>query len=121
MVDTKITNCATAAIDFGTDAGRSIVRASLTQPGVNVDGKHVAGTGAGWIGSPHPTTLVEIVEGVADAAKNLVVSPAFEMRAQAVPGPPGDDSVRVFARTVGGATQLCAQFPNGAVKVLASE
>jgi len=121
LVDTKITNCATAAVDFGTDAGRSVVRASLTQPGVNVDGQHVAGTGAGWIGSPHPTTRVEIVEGVADPAKNLVVSPAFEMRPQEVLGRPGDDSLRVFARTVGGATQLCVQFSNGAIKVLASE
>jgi Pectate lyase superfamily protein len=121
IVDTKITNCATAAIDFGSEAGRSSVRASLTQPGVYVDGKHVADTGAGWIGSPHTTTRVEIVEGVAEAGKNLVVSPAFEMRAQEVTGAPSRDSVRVFARTANGATQLCAQFPDGTVRVLATE
>jgi hypothetical protein len=121
IVDTKITNCATAAVDFGPEGGRSSIRASLTQPGVTVDGRHIDGTGVGWVGSPHPTSRIEIVEGVADTAKNLVVSPAFEMRAQTVPGPPGDDSVRVFARTAGGRTQLCAQFPNGAVKVLATE
>jgi hypothetical protein len=121
VVDTKITNCATAAIDFGTDGGRSSIRASLTQPGVQVDGAHVGGSGAGWIGAPHATTRVELVDGVTDTAKNMVVSPAFEMRVQDVPGPPGDSSVRVFARSVGGTTQLCAQFANGVVKVLASE
>jgi hypothetical protein len=121
IIDTKITNCATAAIDFGTEGGRSSIRASLTQPGTHLDGGHVAASGAGWIGAPHRTTRVEIVEGVADSAKNMVVSPAFEMRAQVVPAPPGDSSVRVFARTVGGETQLCAQFSNGVVKVLASE
>lgn len=121
VIDTKITNCATAAIDFGSEAGRSSIRASLTQPGVNTGGRHVTGTGAGWIGTPHRTTRVEIVEGVADPGKNLVVSPAFEMRAQEAPAPPASDSVRVFARTAGGATQLCAQFPNGKIKVLATE
>jgi hypothetical protein len=121
VVDTKITNCATAAIDFGADGGRSSIRASLSQPGVNIDGKHVGGTGAGWIGNPHRTSRIEIIDGVADAGANFVVSPAFEMRAQEVPAPPADASVRVFARTAGGATQLCAQFPNGVVKVLATE
>ncbi|GIF00506.1 hypothetical protein Ari01nite_79700 [Paractinoplanes rishiriensis] len=110
VVDTKIQNCRTAAIDFGSDAGRSHVRAYLTQPG-----------GKGWIGKPHPTTRVEVVESLADVHKNLVVSPAFELRAQEIPGPPGESSVRVFARTVDGATQLVAQFPNGDIKVLAAE
>ncbi|GAB1642011.1 glycosyl hydrolase family 28-related protein [Krasilnikovia sp. MM14-A1259] len=121
VIDTKISNCATAAIDFGADSGQSSIRAQLTQPGVHINGRYVDGSGAGWIGSPHPTSRVDVVEGVADAGKNYVVSPAFELRSQDVPGAPGPDSVRVFARTVGGNTQLCAQFPNGVVRVLAAE
>ncbi|MFC7528582.1 glycosyl hydrolase family 28-related protein [Actinoplanes sp. GCM10030250] len=122
VIDTKIMNCATASIDFGNDFGhRSTVRASLTQPGVHVEGEYVEGTGAPWIGSPSRTCRIEIVEGVNDPTKSLVVSPAFEMRAQEVPGRPGEDSVRVFVRTSGGDTQLCAQFPNGVIKVIAAE
>jgi hypothetical protein len=51
----------------------------------------------------------------------MVVSPAFELRSQDVPAPPAEESVRVFARTVDGETQLCAQFPNGEIRVLAAE
>ena len=121
VVDSKIVNCATAGVDFGAGLGaRSTVRASLTQPGVHTDGQYVRGTGAGWIGTPHPSCRVEIVAGVADAAKNLVVSPAFEMRAQEVAGPPGAGSVRMFVQVVEGRTQLCAQTPDGVVHVLAA-
>ncbi|GAA2689950.1 glycoside hydrolase family 55 protein [Actinoplanes palleronii] len=122
VIDTKIMNCATAAVDFGNGFGnRSTVRASLTQPGVHTDGAYVAGTGKPWIGTPNRTCRIEILEGLTDPAKSLVVSPAFEMRAQTVRGLPQADSVRVFVRVAGGRTQLCAQFPDGTVRVLGSE
>jgi hypothetical protein len=50
-----------------------------------------------------------------------VVRPAFDLRAQAAPSAPDAHAVRVFARTVGGKTQLCAMFPSGAVVPLATE
>ena len=53
--------------------------------------------------------------------KNLVVRPGFDLRAQPNPAAPGAGTVRVFAREVGGKTQLCAMFPGGAVHVLAAD
>ena len=122
VVDTRIVNCGTAAVDFGADRGLSSVRASLFQPGVlDAGGKPLAGTGLGWIGTPAPTTQVEITQGIGQNDKNLVIRPAFDLRAQAQPPAPAADSVRVFARTVGGKTQLCAMFANGAVQVMATQ
>jgi hypothetical protein len=122
VIDTKIMNCGTAAVDFGADRGLSSVRATLSQPGVpDANGKPVAGTGLGWIGTPAPTTQVEITEGIGSSDRNLVVRPAFDLRAQPPPPAPGADSVRIFARTVGGRTQLCAMFPSGAVQVMATQ
>jgi hypothetical protein len=115
-VDTLIRNCATAAVDFGADRGLSSVRATLSQPGV----AGVAGTGLGWIGRPAPDTQVHITHGIGHP-KNLVVRPAFDLRAQPTPSAPDDGQVRVFAREVDGRTQLCARFPNGEVHVLAGE
>jgi hypothetical protein len=122
VVDTKITNCGTAAVDFGADRGLSSVRAVVSQPGV-VDqlGNRVAGTGLSWLGEPHPSTQVEITAGLGNSAQNLVVRPAFDVRAQAVPPSPDGGAVRIFARTVGGKTQLCAMFAGGAVVPLATE
>jgi hypothetical protein len=74
----------------------------------------------GWIGKPAADSQVEITHGLANS-KNLVVRPAFDLRAQPTPAAPGDGAVRVFARESGGATQLCVRFPNGTVRVLASE
>jgi hypothetical protein len=120
-VDTQIRNCATAAVDFGADRGMSSVRATLSQPGVpGPERTAVAGTGLGWVGRPAATTQVEITHGLGNP-KNLVVRPAFDLRVQPTPEEPADGSVRVFARDVGGDTQLCVRFPNGAVRVLASE
>ncbi|MFB9234047.1 glycosyl hydrolase family 28-related protein [Plantactinospora siamensis] len=122
MVDTRIVNCGTAAVDFGADRGASVVRASVWQPGAADEvGRHIVGSGRGWIGKPSPTTQVEIVQGLGEPEKNLVVSPAFDLRAQATPARPDDGSVRLFARDAGGRTQLCAIFPTGAVQVLAAE
>jgi hypothetical protein len=122
VIDTKIMNCGTAAIDFGADRGLSSVRAVVSQPGV-VDhlGGPVPGSGRGWLGRPHPSTQVEITGGLGSGAKNLVVRPAFDLSAQAAPQAPDAGKVRLFARTVGGKTQLCALFPNGAVAPLATE
>lgn len=122
VIDTKIINCATAAVDFGGDKGLSSVRAVVSQPGV-VDrlGNRAPGTGLGWRGQPHPSTQVEITGGLGNGAQDLVVRPAFDLRAQAAPSPPDAHAVRVFARTVGGKTQLCAMFPGGAVVPLATE
>jgi hypothetical protein len=122
VIDTKILGCGTAAIDFGADRGLSNVRASLSQPGVrDAAGNPVPRTGLGWIGKPAPTTQVEITEGLGDTENNLVIRPAFDLRAQAAPSPPQAATVRVFTRKVGGKTQLCALFPNGAVQVMATE
>ncbi|MFY1695001.1 glycosyl hydrolase family 28-related protein [Solwaraspora sp. WMMA2101] len=115
-VDTLIRNCATAAVDFGADRGLSSVRATLSQPGV----AGVAGTGLGWIGRPAPDTQVEITHGLGHP-KNLVVRPAFDLRAEPTPPAPHDSQVRVFAREVDGRTQLCARFANGEVRVLAAD
>jgi hypothetical protein len=121
VVDTKVMNCGYAAVDFGTERGLSLVRATLWQPGVlDSSGNRVPGTGLGWIGTPSPTTIVQITQGLADATRNLVIQPAFDLRAQPTPTNPGADSVRVFARTSGGKTQLCALFPSGIMQVLAS-
>ena len=122
VIDTKIMNCGTAAVDFGSDRGLSSVRAVISQPGV-VDhaGKTVAGSGLGWSGRPHQSTQVEITDGLGNTAKNLVVRPAFDLRAQANPPAPDAGTVRIFARMVGGRVQLCAAFPNGAVTPLATE
>lgn len=122
VVDTKVINCGTAAIDFDADRGLSVVRASLSQPGVlDAAGNTKPGTGRGWIGRPAPTTQVEITQGVGGTSHNLVVRPAFDLRAQQQPPRPDDRSVRVFAREVDGKTQLCALFPSGAVQVMATE
>ncbi|WP_433609672.1 glycoside hydrolase family 55 protein [Dactylosporangium sp. CA-139114] len=121
LIDTKILNCATAAVDFGFDRGRSSVRANVCMPEVSSEQLSTTPTRAGWIGKPHPTSLVEIVQGLADVATNLVAYPAFELRAQPTPPPPGDQSVRVFARQTNGKVQLCAQFPNGAVQVISAQ
>jgi|GEM_PF-4222185 len=122
VIDTKIMNCGTAAVDFGADKGLSSVRAVLSQPGVvDQSGKQLAGTGLGWRGEPNSSTQVEITGGLGNGAQNLVVRPAFDVRAQAAPPPPDADAVRVFARTIGGKTQLCAMFPGGAVVPLATE
>lgn len=122
VVDTKIINCGTAAVDFDAERGLSVVRATLSQPGVtDEDGNAKPGTGRGWIGSPAPTTQVEITHGLGSTEHNLVVRPAFDLRAQPTPPRPGDRSVRIFAREVDGKTQLCALFPSGAVQVMAAE
>lgn len=122
VIDTKVMNCGTAAVDFGADRGLSSVRAVVSQPGLT-DGAAgaVPGSGLGWLGSPNPTTQVEITGGVGDTRKNLVVRPAFDLRAQATPPAPDGGSVRMFARTVGGKTQLCAMFQDGTVHVLAAQ
>jgi hypothetical protein len=114
-------NCATAAIDFGADRGLSSVRAVVSQPGLTDGAGQVPGSGLGWLGTPNPTTQVEITGGIGDVRKNLVVRPAFDLRAQPAPPAPDGDSVRMFARTVGGKTQLCAMFPDGTVHVLAAQ
>ncbi|WP_446218778.1 glycosyl hydrolase family 28-related protein [Micromonospora sp. IBHARD004] len=122
LIDGKVVNCGTAAVDFGADRGLSSVRLSLSQPGARDDrGRPIPGSGRGWIGTPAPTTQVEITQGLADPDRNLVIRPAFDLRAQPNPGRPGDGSVRLFAREVGGRTQLCAMFPNGSVQVMATE
>ncbi len=121
VVDTKIMNCGQAAVDFGADKGLSSVRATLWQPGVlDGNGNQLPGTGLGYLGTPAPTTSVDITQGIGDATRNLVVQPAFDLRAQATPAAPGAASVRLFARTSDGKVQLCALFPSGAVQVLAS-
>jgi hypothetical protein len=74
----------------------------------------------GFLGAPAPNTLVEVTQGLADR-RNVVVRPAFDLRAQPTPHAPDDGAVRVFARESGGAVQLCVRFPNGDVRVLASE
>jgi hypothetical protein len=121
VIDAKIMNCGLAAVDFGADRGLSAVRATLWQPGVtDGGGSQIPGTGLGWIGAPAASTMVDITQGIGDTARNLVVQPAFDLRAQATPQKPAADSVRVFARTVAGKTQLCAMFPSGVIQVLAS-
>jgi hypothetical protein len=107
VIDTKIINCGTAAVDFGADGGFTTVRASVS----GVRGKN-------WIGMPAASTQVDLTYGLANG-KNLVVEPAFDLRVQDIAGRPGAGSVRVFARKVNGATQLCVAFPSGAVQVLA--
>jgi hypothetical protein len=122
IVDTKIVNCGTAAVDLGGDQGASSIRASLSQPGAaDKNGKPVPGTGLGWIGTPNASSQIELTNGLGNTAKNLVIRPAFDLRAQPTPPPPDDDSVRIFVRNEGGRTQLCALFPSGAVQVMASE
>jgi hypothetical protein len=122
VVDTKILNCGTAAVDFDGDRGLSNVRVSLSQPGVkDSSGRLVAGTGLGWIGAPAPTTLVEITQGLGNNNKNLVIRPAFDLREQETPPPAEAGTVRMFARSAGGRTQLCAIFPNGSVQVIGTE
>ncbi len=122
VVDTKIMNCGTAAVDFGADRGLSSLRAVISQPGVvDSKGAPVAGSGLGWLGSPAPTTQVEITSGLGDTAKSLVIRPAFDLRVQGTPQPPAADSVRLFARDFGGTTQLCAVFPSGVVRVVATD
>lgn len=116
-IDTQIRNCATAAIDFGADRGMSSIRATLSQPGL----PGVAGTGRGWIGEPASNSQVAVTHGLSHPSKNLVVRPAFDLRAQETPDAPGEGSVRMFAREVNGATQLCVRFPDGTVRVLAGE
>ena len=121
VIDTKIMNCATAAVDFGADRGLSTVRANLWQPGVlDKSGRQVAGTGRGWIGTPDPATRVELTQGLGGSGKNLVVEPSFVLRPEPPPTLPLD-GVRLFAREEGGKTQLCAQFPSGGVHVIAAE
>jgi Pectate lyase superfamily protein len=109
-IDTQIRNCGTAAIDFGADRGLSSIRATLVQ----------RASVPGFLGAPAPNTLVEVTQGLADR-RNVVVRPAFDLRAQPTPHAPDDGAVRVFARESGGAVQLCVRFPNGEVRVLASE
>jgi hypothetical protein len=107
VVDTKIINCATAAVDFGADGGFTTVRASVS--GLR---------GKSWIGAPAASTQVDLTRGLANG-QNLVVEPAFDLRVQDTAGRPGAGSVRVFAREVNGVTQLCVVFPSGAIQVLA--
>jgi len=122
FVDTKIMNCGTAAVDFGGDSGLSSIRAVVSPPRVvDSHGVAVPGTGHAWLGKPHPSTQVEITDGVDNPTTNLVIRPAFDLRAQATPAPPGTDSVRIFARNVAGKTQLCALFPGGVIQILASD
>ncbi|WP_433083520.1 glycosyl hydrolase family 28-related protein [Dactylosporangium sp. CA-052675] len=122
IVDTKIVNCGTAAVDFAGDQGASNIRASLSQPGVrDKDGRLRPNSGLGWIGTPNVSSQIELTNGLGNTTKNLVVRPAFDLRAQATPPPPDPGAVRVFARTEGGKTQLCALFPGGAVQVMATE
>jgi hypothetical protein len=122
VVDTKILNCGTAAVDFGADRGLSSIRASVSQPGVeDGNGSPVPGTGLGWIGTPAATTQVEITQGLGNNEKNLVIRPAFDLREQETPPRPAAGTARIFARDAGGKTQLCALFPSGAVQVLATE
>jgi hypothetical protein len=122
VVDAKVMNCGTAAVDFDADRGLSSVRAFVSPPRV-VDGHGVLVPGAGrtWMGRPHPSTQVEITGGLGDPDHNLVIRPAFDLRVQETPSPPSADMVRLFARQSGGKTQLCALFPGGAIQVLASD
>jgi hypothetical protein len=106
VIDTKIINCGTTAVDFGADGGFTTIRASLSPPG------------KGWIGTPAASTQIDLTYGLANG-KNLVVEPAFDLRVQDAAGRPARGSVRVFARQVNGATQLCVAFPSGAIQVLA--
>ncbi|WP_432835556.1 glycoside hydrolase family 55 protein [Dactylosporangium sp. CA-092794] len=122
IIDTKIVNCGTAAVDFGAEQGASSVRANLSLPGAkDKQGKVIPGSGRGWIGTPAATTQVELFGGVGDTGKNLVIRPAFDLRVQATPPPPDADTVRIFVRKEGGKTQVCALFPGGAVQVMATE
>jgi hypothetical protein len=94
----------------------------LSQPGAQgPDKKVIPGSGRGWLGKPAPDTQVEITHGLNHPSKNLVVRPAFDLRVQSTPAVPEEGTVRVFARDAGGETQLCVRFPNGEVRVLASE
>jgi Pectate lyase superfamily protein len=121
VVDTKIMNCGKAAIDLTAEKAVSVIRAVLWQPGMHdANGNPIAGTGLGCIGTPAPTTIVEITQGIGANDRNVVIRPAFDLRAQAQPTNPTADSVRIFARDSGGKTQLCALFPDGALRVLAS-
>lgn len=45
----------------------------------------------------------------------------YELIEIADPTPPGADRARIFARDIGGKTQLCVRFPTGVVQVLATE
>jgi hypothetical protein len=122
VIDTKIMNCATAGIDFRADHGLSSIRAILSEPTlVDSRGRAVPSVGRGWLGTPHPSTQVEITNGLGAVEKNLVIRPAFDLRAQATPSAPAAGGVRIFARQSGGKTQLCAMFPGGAVHVLAMD
>jgi Pectate lyase superfamily protein len=122
VIDAKVMNCGTAAVDFGADRGLSSVRALVSPPRVlDTHGVPVPDAGRGWTGRPHPSTQVEITSGLDDPRSNLVVRPAFDLRAQANPPAPSAATVRVFARQNGGKTQLCAIFPGGAIQVLASD
>ena len=97
------------------------IRATLVQPGVVGRNRAlVPGSGRGVLGTPAADSQVEITSGLA-SPKNLVVRPSFDLRAQPTPDPPDDGAVRVFARKSGGAVQICVRFPNGEVRVLASE
>jgi hypothetical protein len=121
-IDTQIRNCGTAAVDFREERGMSTVRATLSQPGVTgPDKKPVPNTGLGWLGTPASNSQVEITHGLGHPTKNLVVRPAFDLRAQPTPAAPDSGVVRVFARELNGKTQLCVLFRSGAVQVLATE
>jgi hypothetical protein len=122
VVDTKILNCGTAAVDFIGERGLSSVRAAISQPGVpGSQGTPIPGTGRGWVGTPHPTTQVEITDGIGDTPNNLVIRPAFDLRAQPAQASQEAETVRLFAGESGGRTQLCARFPDGTVRVLATD
>jgi hypothetical protein len=121
-VDTQIRNCGTAAVDFGAERGMSTIRATLSQPGIAGPGKtSIPDSGRGWLGTPAANTQVEITHGLGHPTKNLVVWPAFDLRAQSTPAPPDTGVVRIFARESNGKTQLCVLFGNGVVQVLAAE
>jgi hypothetical protein len=120
VVDTKIMNCGRAAVDLTAEKGVSVIRAVLWQPGMtDANGNPVPGTGLGCLGTPARTTIVEITQGIG-SDRNVVVQPAFDLRAQAQPANPAAESVRLFARDSGGKTQLCALFPDGALRVIAT-
>jgi hypothetical protein len=127
MVDTYIQNCSTAAVDLPAtadgkpdgDGGGNVIKARLFQAPneANDDRRYAFLTGV-----PHPSTQLEITQGIGDASRNRVAVPGFELRAETSSGPSPDlGSVRVFSRIEGGRTQLCAMLPSGEVTVLAED
>lgn len=127
IVDTYVQNCRTAAVYLpsapdgapGGDGGYNVIKARLYQEGLADDElddfQFVRGT-------IHPTTQIEVTQGVRDTARNRVVFPAFDLRAESSPTPaPPPESARLYCRLEGGKTQLCVRFEGGEAQVIAEE